>query len=431
MIRASFVVAALLVAAPAVVHAQPKAPQQQNQGWQLLGEQTVKGKRDKDTIVVGKYEGTFDEIQISVLDSDIELKDITVTFANGETWSPKTKLLFKEGQRSRAIDLPGNNRTIAKIDLVYQNTPGGGAARVQVLARDKKKWSGGGAPNGNPGPMPPQPTFDPTGWTKLGEQTVNGKRDKDTIKVGRYKGAFDQITLVVSDSDLELTKLSVSFAKGQKWEPALRHTFKEGSRSHAIDLPGKDRIINKIELVYANTPGGGNAKVAIYGRDAGRPAPPPPTPIVWENKGWTLLGKSTVDGWRDRDTLKVNQPKPFSEVMFVVAGSDVELRNVVIVLGNGEKFEMPANVIFKEGTRTAPIDIPGKLRKIKSIDFAYANLPGGGRAQLEVWGRAKAQPATPPPPSGPPMPTGPIQTPPRPSGPPPGTPPPPVRPPGR
>src|SRR5688572_28362954 len=128
-------------------------------------------------------------------------------------------MLFKEGQRSRAIDLPGNNRTIAKIELVYQNTPGGGAARVQVLARDKKKWNGGG----NPGPMPPaQPAaFDPSGWTKLGEQTVNGKKDKDTIKVGKYKGAFDQLTLVVSESDLELTNFTVFFPRGDKWAPPL------------------------------------------------------------------------------------------------------------------------------------------------------------------------------------------------------------------
>jgi hypothetical protein len=110
--------------------------------------------------------------------------------------------------------------------------------------------------------------------------------------------------------------------------------------------------------------------------------------------------------------------------MFVVAGSDVELRNVVITLGNGEKFEMPSSVVFREGTRTAPIDIPGKLRKIKSLEFAYANLPGGGRAQLEVWGRAKrpvaqpmpaTQPVPPPPGSRPPG--GVIVTPPPPPGP--------------
>jgi hypothetical protein len=384
----------------------PPAPNQQ--GWQLLGEQTVKGKRDRDTIIVGGYEGKFDELQLSVLDSDIELKDVVVHFMNGEKWSPGLKHSFKEGQRSRAIDLPGKDRGIAKIELVYANTPGGGAARVQVLARNKA----------NSGKQPPV-AFDPSGWTLLGEQTVNGGKDKDTIKVGKYKGGFDQLTLVVTDSDLELTDFTIQFPKGEKWSPSLRKVFKEGSRSHVIDLPGKDRVIQKIQLAYANLAGGGKAKVQVYGRDAGRPAPPPPQKVSWDNKGWTYLGKATVDGWRDKDRLTVAQGKPFSEVMFVVAGSDVELKNIVITLGNGEKFEMPASVVFKEGTRTAPIDIPGNLRKIKSVDFAYANLPGGGRAQLEVWGRAKKAPG---PAQGPAPTQGPAQT---------DGPPPPVRPPGR
>jgi hypothetical protein len=88
--------------------------------------------------------------------------------------------------------------------------------------------------------------------------------------------------------------------------------------------------------------------------------------------------------------------------MFVVAGSDVALNNITIKLGNGEKFDLPGPVVFKEGTRTSPVDIPGKVRKIKSIDFAYANLPGGGRAQVEVWARKKG--------TGAPMPTAPNQT---------------------
>jgi hypothetical protein len=406
----SFLVAAILAASPAAF-AQPghggRMASVDTQGWTLLGQQEVKGKRDRDTIMVGKYEGKFDQIQLVVLDSDIDLKDMVVTFSNGEKWSPAMKTSFKEGQRSKAIDLPGNNRTIAKIDLVYANTPGGGAAKVAIYGRDKR--------GNNGGPSMPQPApvaFDSTGWTLLGEQAVNGRRDKDTIKVGKYAGAFDQLTMVVSDSDLDLQELTVVFPRGQKWSPSLRKTFKEGSRTHVIDLPGKDRVINKIELKYANIAGGGKAKVQIYGRDAGRPAPPPIVAPTWDRKGWTLLGKSTVDGWRDRDHMNVSQGKPFSEVMFVVAGSDVELRNIVINLGNGEKFAMPTNVVFKEGTRTAPIDIPGKLRKIKSVDFAYANLAGGGRAQLEVWARAKPQsmgmpggvnvgPGTPPPPPPP------------------------------
>jgi hypothetical protein len=410
MLKASSTLTALLVAtglaaSPALAQPMPQGRMAQvdTQGWTLLGQQEVKGKRDRDTIQVGRYEGKFDQIQIVVLDSDIELKDLTVFFANGEKWSPALKMSFKEGQRSRAIDLPGNNRTINKIEMLYANTPGGGAAKVAIYGRDKKG-------NNNPGPMPPQPVaFDATGWTKLGEKGVGGKHDRDIIQVKKSAGKFDQITMVVSDSDLELKNFTVIMDNGQRWSPKnVTHTFREGQRTRVIDLPGKDRRIAKIELVYGNTPGGGAAKVAVYARDVGRPAPPPPTPVTWDNKGWTLLGKSVVDGWRDRDHLNVTQGKPFSEVMFVVGGSDVELRNIVITLGNGEKFEMPSSVIFKEGTRTAPIDIPGKLRKIKSVDYVYANLPGGGRANLEIWGRAKARPTTPMPPPPPPG-TGPTQ----------------------
>jgi hypothetical protein len=392
MAKASLFIAALmLAAAPAMADRAAPPPAVDTTGWSLLGEQTVQGKRDRDVITVGKYEGKFDQLQLVVLDSDIDLKDITVLFANGEKWSPAMKHSFREGQRSRVIDLPGNNRTISKIELIYANTPGGGRAKVAVYGRDKKA-----APPVRPDPRPMAPNsaaaFDAKGWTLLGEQWVDGKRDKDTIKVSKYADKFDQLTLVVTESDLELKDLVVKFGDGakDKWSPRMQHTFREGQRSRVIDLPGQDRIINKIDLNYANIAGGGRAKIAIYAKNTGR-QPVEIKPVVWENKGWTFLGKDTVDGWRDTDRITVRDGKPYTEVMFVVAGSDVELRNVTITLGNNEKYTLPSNVVFKEGTRTSPIDIPGKVRRIKSIDFAYANLPGGGRAMVEVWARKKGE----------------------------------------
>lgn len=413
--------------------ARPAGKKPDMTGWTLLGGQAVDGRKDRDTFNVGRHEGAFDEIQINVLESDLELLDMTIVFANGEKFQPKVKVSFKEGQRSRAIDLPGNNRAISKIELVYANTRGGGNAYVELYGRDRRR--GGGNPGPFPPTMPAKPAFDSTGWTLLGTQTVNGGRDKDTIRVGVRKGRFDQLTMVVSDSDLDLKDFTIVFTNGQKWSPKLKHIFREGARTRAFDLPGNDRLIQKIDLVYANLPGGGKAKVELYGRDLGRPAPPPFTPVKWDNKGWTLLGKKTVDGWRDRDRLDVRQAKPFSEVMFVVTGSDVQLDSIVITLGNNETFAMPSSVTFKEGTRTAPVDIPGALRKIKTVDFAYANLPGGGRASVEVWARAKPVPASAPLPPPPPGPGTPPPPPPKPTTPPPpppakpGTPPPAITPP--
>jgi len=106
--------------------------------------------------------------------------------------------------------------------------------------------------------------FESKGWTKLGERTVNGKNDHDRITVGRYKGTFSKMTIVVYNSDLELTDLEVKFGKGEPWHPAVRHLFKEGERTHVIDFPGDERILKFVDFKYGNLPGGGRAKVEVW-----------------------------------------------------------------------------------------------------------------------------------------------------------------------
>jgi hypothetical protein len=53
-------------------------------------------------------------------------------------------------------------------------------------------------------PQPRPRTFDATGWTKLGEKWVTGRRDRDVFRVGRRAGSFTHLTVVVTDSDLEV-----------------------------------------------------------------------------------------------------------------------------------------------------------------------------------------------------------------------------------
>jgi hypothetical protein len=159
-------------------------------------------------------------------------------------------------------------------------------------------------------PPPARPVkrhvWDTAGWTKLGEQTVDhGRRaDKDTIVVGRYEGRFSKLTMVVDDSDLELLDFAVTFGRAEVWRPAgIGHYFRENQRTRVIDLPGDDRIIQKIDLKYRNLPGGGRARVEIWGYKASGVvvAPPPPPPPVrirkatWDNTGWVKLGEQTVN----------------------------------------------------------------------------------------------------------------------------------------
>ena len=69
-------------------------------------------------------------------------------------------------------------------------------------------------------PPPAAPRWDSTGWTLLGEQTVDGKTDRDVILVSK-RARWDKLTLLVEDSDLELLDLQIEFANGERWSPRL------------------------------------------------------------------------------------------------------------------------------------------------------------------------------------------------------------------
>jgi IPT/TIG domain len=106
-------------------------------GWTLLGEKVVRGKRDRDDITVGRYEGRFNELMVIVEDGDIHMTSMEIVFVNGDSFKPSIGHFFREDQRSRAIDLPGDRRTIRHIAFRYGNLPGPEQARVQVWGRER------------------------------------------------------------------------------------------------------------------------------------------------------------------------------------------------------------------------------------------------------------------------------------------------------
>ena len=93
-------------------------------GWELLGRKDVSFLVDRDTVDVGRAEGRFRELKFVVEGAPVEMYDIRVTFGDGETFHPATRLEFAPNSVSRTIDLPGRGRIIRKIDFVYRKTSG-------------------------------------------------------------------------------------------------------------------------------------------------------------------------------------------------------------------------------------------------------------------------------------------------------------------
>jgi hypothetical protein len=106
------------------------------------------------------------------------------------------------------------------------------------------------------------------GWVKLGERKVDFKGDHDVIEVGRSEGKFTKLRIRVVEGDMELYKMKVTFEHGDPYEPSTRHEFKEGERSHDIDLPGDARTVKKVEFYYKSEHRRDPAVVELVGKEA-------------------------------------------------------------------------------------------------------------------------------------------------------------------
>jgi hypothetical protein len=74
--------------------------------------------------------------------------------------------------------------------------------------------------------------------------------DRDVLRVGRAEGRFKAIRLEARGNDVEMLDLKVFYANGEPDDIRVRSMIKEGTRTRWLDLRGRERAIQKIEMVY-------------------------------------------------------------------------------------------------------------------------------------------------------------------------------------
>ena len=102
-----------------------------------------------------------------------------------------------------------------------------------------------------------------------------------------------------------------------------------------------------------------------------------------------VLGERTVDFHANHDVIPVGDYDGwFKDIGFWVEKNNIEIFNLEITYGDGQRQKLDTRFVFDEGTRSRMIHLEGEKRRIRSIAFTFKTVGNWreGRARVVVYG---------------------------------------------
>ncbi len=106
-------------------------------------------------------------------------------------------------------------------------------------------------------------------------------------------------------------------------------------------------------------------------------------------RGWIHLGDKHVDGKSDHDKISIGRSEgSFRQLQIRVEKAPVNFQRVVVHFGNGADEELQFRELIATGEQTRAIDLRGRNRIIKSVEFWYEKVNWGkDRPTVRLYGR--------------------------------------------
>jgi len=99
--------------------------------WQRLGQRIVNYKTNPEVITVVGDPGAFAKLSLQVRESSLEIVNVKVYVADGQTFDVTLNKYLSPGRETRAIDIPGGPKAIQKVEFTYKK--GSDGSRLPVV----------------------------------------------------------------------------------------------------------------------------------------------------------------------------------------------------------------------------------------------------------------------------------------------------------
>jgi hypothetical protein len=217
-----------------------------------LGQRKVNMSNEKDVFVIGRGDEWWKDrgirrLYLKAERGRIRLIAVRLHFKNPRGSEPyedhAINQMLQEGQE-QMIKLRGEKKYLEKVEFLYRAKADFDSAVVKlygVLSRG--------------GPEVEITTGPKGAWIDLGCKEVNLRGvDFDTIRVGVRDGSLRAIRLLGRGADIELRDVTVVYHNGERDKLRVRRVLRQGDRTGALDLEGRRRVIDRIELAYERIP---------------------------------------------------------------------------------------------------------------------------------------------------------------------------------
>ncbi|MEI8181012.1 hypothetical protein [Aestuariivirga sp.] len=213
-----------------------------------LGTINYEAQPVREVINIRRGEGALRGLRLEVRQNDVDIRDLRVTYDDGSSDIIRINQVVRAGVVTRVFDLDSRRREVRSVAVSYLPQ---GQARIVLIGV-------GGMPGPGPGPGPAD-------WSLLGCKDIKFLSDRDTLKVSR-EGRFGALRVKVRKTPVEMYSLRVTYLSGAKQEVPVRETIPPGGVSRPIELLGRERGIERIEVIYrAMISNKGLAEVCIDG----------------------------------------------------------------------------------------------------------------------------------------------------------------------